>query len=89
MRDLRRRCPNCGHRGVRTLESKLVSTERETEQISTNPVALSVNSGPGIISDGVYKVPLAIERDEYELSLECKACHHRWTEKKENVSKGK
>ena len=87
--DLLKKCPKCGHRRVRVLGRRLLSTERDMTQVPTNPVALSVNSGPGIISDGVYNVGIAIERDEYELSLECGACHHRWTEKVEKTGKAR
>ena len=82
MRESFRKCPNCGRRfRARLLQKRLVSTERGTEQITTNPVALNVQGGPGIISDGAFQVGVTIRRDEYEQTFECRSCHHRWTER--------
>ncbi|MDG6909366.1 MAG: hypothetical protein JRN08_03260 [Nitrososphaerota archaeon] len=81
-----RKCPSCGSRfGVKSLGRKLIESERETEQVNTNPVALSITGGPGIISDGVYQVPLTVKRDEYSRDFECRKCGHRWSVKEEKT----
>ncbi|MDV3277803.1 MAG: hypothetical protein LYZ69_04965 [Nitrososphaerales archaeon] len=92
--DFMRKCPSCGRRLiVRHTSKKLIGSERDAERILHDIVV--VNRG-GMTSSGsvwasanamtVEEVP--IEREEFEVSYECRHCHHKWSETFTKVSRG-
>jgi len=82
LREFLRRCPSCGRRfQARIKGKKLVDAEQDTERLVLdflvggmgNPRAASP-----VTATTVEELP--IERETFDISYECKHCHHRWTE---------
>jgi ribosomal protein L37AE/L43A len=84
MKEFLRRCPSCGKRFVVRLESKkVVDVQKDSERIIHNVVTspYGLYGGrvtPPVIATTVEEVP--IEREEFDLTYQCKHCKHEWTE---------
>jgi hypothetical protein len=82
-----RRCPACGRRfSVRVERKVLVEREADTERILHNVAIVRVRGG--LIPAEAVAEEVPIERDTFEISYECKHCHHEWSEKVPVVKKG-
>lgn len=83
LREFLRRCPSCGRRFVVRLQSKTIAKdERDSEQIVHDVVVLQV------IPDGITHKQISIERKTFDVTYECKNCHHEWMETINAVKKG-
>ena len=90
MREFLRRRPSCGRRFVVRLQSKkLVGLERHTERVVHDVGVASLDSkNPRVIPAGVTLEEVPIERESFDVTFECRNCHHKWTETVTKVQKG-
>lgn len=85
MKEFLRECPSCGRRFVlRVLSKNLVDRQSGTERIVHDIVSVAPD-GPG--GAHLYAPPNAatveevpIQRETFDVALECRHCHHKWTE---------
>ena len=91
MREFLRRCPACGRRFVVRLQSKkLVDAEQDTERVMHDVVVFARGGRDSrVIPAGVTFEDVPIERLMFDVTFECRNCHHEWTEKVIKVEKGK
>ncbi|MDE1853705.1 MAG: hypothetical protein KGI38_08165 [Thaumarchaeota archaeon] len=90
MREFLRRCPACGRRfTVRLQSKKLVDTEEHTERITHDIVILARGGRDSrVIPAGATFEDVPIEVEKFDVTFECKSCHHKWTESVTKVEKG-
>lgn len=92
MRELLRRCPSCGRRFTVRIESKkLVDAEQGSERVVHDVVVVPILAGSGSRTApvGVAYGEIPIEREEFDVTYECKNCHHEWTERISKVEESK
>jgi hypothetical protein len=86
MKELLRKCPSCGRRFVLKIDSKKLvdvqhSTERLIRDFSTYPFSRQQSGAVQGWVDVKTTEDVPIELDEYEVTYDCRHCHHTWTEK--------
>jgi DNA-directed RNA polymerase subunit RPC12/RpoP len=77
-----RRCPNCGKRFVVKVDKEvLVGSENDTvKEIRDFAMPRTTMGGGAMMPVGAVTVEIPIERDTFEVTYECKHCHHQWKE---------
>ncbi|HLQ06292.1 MAG TPA: hypothetical protein VK126_00890 [Nitrososphaerales archaeon] len=77
-----RRCPNCGRRFVVKVDKEvLVDSERDTiKQIHDLAMPRATMGGGAMMPVAAVTIEVPIERDTFEVTYECKHCHHQWKE---------
>lgn len=86
-----RRCPACDRRfSVRLQSKKLVDAEQGTERITHDVVVVARGArDQRVLPAGVTFEDVPIERETFDVTFECRNCHHKWTETVTRVEKGK
>ena len=89
MREFLRRRPSCGRRFVVRLQSKkLVGVERHTERVLHDVGVPKYGKNARVIPAGITFEEVPIERESFDVTFECRNCHHKWTETVTKVQKG-
>jgi DNA-directed RNA polymerase subunit M/transcription elongation factor TFIIS len=75
---LLRRCPNCGRRfTTRLLAQKLVNEDAATVHVPYDQV---VDAGTQMMPAWFARADVAVERETFATTFECRSCHYKWTE---------
>lgn len=77
-----KRCPNCGKRFVVKVDREvLVDKEEDTvKMIHDLGMPRTTMGGGALMPVAAVTIEIPIERDTFEVTYECKHCHHQWKE---------
>jgi hypothetical protein len=77
-----RRCPNCGRRFVVKVDKEVLVDREEDTIKQTHDLVMprSTMGGRAMMPVAAVTLDIPIERDTFEVTYECKHCHHQWKE---------